>query len=198
MQVLNRESGMNVVQQSHKNKIKNVSINSFVRFAKQYNICLDEDKPEDFVPTSIFDVYQQGIDAVEEDFTNRKGGLDRLKPAYLFDQEVDHPDNTQIPEEIRDSDTSKTTAVYTSDNSDTSVDFDTSGSSDKSKQNGSSNESESSNQTDKSNDQSVSQSFYPPSSKSFALALASVARICLNFSRAVASAARLAVFSAKI
>lgn len=150
MQVLNRELGMNVVQQSHKNKIKNVSINSFVRFAKQYNICLDEDKPEDFVPTSISNVYQQGIDAVEEDFTNQKGGLDRLKPAYLFDQEVDHPDNTQIPEEIRDSDTSKTTAVYTSDNSDTSVDFDTSGSSDKSKQNGSSDESESSNQTDKS------------------------------------------------
>ncbi|KAA1126408.1 hypothetical protein PGTUg99_000418 [Puccinia graminis f. sp. tritici] len=68
MQVLNRESGMNVVQQSHKNKIKNVSINSFVRFAKQYNICLDEDKPKDFVPTSISDVYQQGIDAIQEDW----------------------------------------------------------------------------------------------------------------------------------
>ena len=92
MHILNIESGMNVIQQSHRNKITNISMNNFIRFAKQYNICLDEEKEDDFVPIPISDVYNEGILSLKHNFTNRKGGLDRLKPAYLFDPETQNTD----------------------------------------------------------------------------------------------------------
>ncbi|WAR61535.1 hypothetical protein PtB15_12B224 [Puccinia triticina] len=83
------ESGMNVIQQSHHNQITNLSMNSFISFAKQYNICLAEEKPEEFIPILTSDVYHEGVNKIKEDFKNRKGGLDRLKPPYMFDQEMD-------------------------------------------------------------------------------------------------------------
>ncbi|OAV88914.1 hypothetical protein PTTG_28874 [Puccinia triticina 1-1 BBBD Race 1] len=89
MHLLNIESGMNVIQQSHHNQITNLSMNSFISFAKQYNICLAEEKPEEFIPILTSDVYHEGVNKIKEDFKNRKGGLDRLKPPYMFDQEMD-------------------------------------------------------------------------------------------------------------
>jgi hypothetical protein len=97
---------MNVIQQSHKTRITNTSINSFTRFARQYNICLADEKADEFIPNLISDVYEEGMEALEEDFKRRKGGLDRLKPAYMFDQEIECPEK---PQSTSDSDDSNTT-----------------------------------------------------------------------------------------
>ncbi|WAR59978.1 hypothetical protein PtB15_11B619 [Puccinia triticina] len=133
MHLLNIESGMNVIQQSHQNQITNISMNSFISFAKQYNICLAEEKPDDFIPILTSDVYDEGISTMKEDFKNRKGGLDRLKPAYMFDQAMDFgsesshgSNNSSTSDNSNDSDKSKS-SKETSESSGTSDDSDSSG-----------------------------------------------------------------------
>ncbi|PLW28881.1 hypothetical protein PCANC_23675 [Puccinia coronata f. sp. avenae] len=141
MHILNIESGMNVIQQSHKNKITNESINDFIRFAKQNNICLDEDKEEEFTPTLISDVYNEGIAAMKTDFTTRKGGLDCLKPTYMFDPDTnDSKDSGNLDDpDDPDDDT---------DNSDNSKKSNNSKNSNESKNSGTSNDPSKSSKSD--------------------------------------------------
>ncbi|WAR53926.1 hypothetical protein PtB15_3B435 [Puccinia triticina] len=108
-----------------------MSINSFISFAKQYNICLAKEKPDEYVPIPISDVYQDGINVMKEDFKNCKGGLDRLKPSYMFDQDMDV--DSANADDSNDSDWSKdSSATDDSDNSQSSNTSESSGTSDNS------------------------------------------------------------------
>jgi cobalamin biosynthesis protein CobT len=92
MQLMKRESGMNNYQQSHKNHLTNLSINSFLQYAQQHNICCTENRENNYIPARVDDVYFSGVFWIQNKF-QEKGSLDCFKPPVLFDQEMAYQSN---------------------------------------------------------------------------------------------------------
>ncbi|KAA1081968.1 hypothetical protein PGTUg99_031052 [Puccinia graminis f. sp. tritici] len=152
MHTLNVQSGMNVIQQSHKNRITNLSINNFISFARQHNICSAEDKPDEFVPILISDIYEEGIATIKNNYANRKGGLDQLKPVYMFDPEIDNGDSDGTNKSNKSEDTNESEDTDESEDTNESEDTDESKDTDKSEDTGESEDTNESKDTDESED----------------------------------------------
>ena len=101
MQLMKRESGMNNYQQSHKNHLTNLSINSFLRYARQHDICCTENKENNYIPATVDDVYISGVLQIQKEF-REKGSLAHFKPPVLFDQEMTYRSNVSSKENESD------------------------------------------------------------------------------------------------